>query len=201
MFSAARFIGPALIAAVLAAPPAMAQTVEAGAFVGLSFGGELVSTPGYESAPLQAGLLYGGTFNVEFIPRWRFEALVMREESKVRGPARGTYVSVHVDRYLGGVQSQEPLSRRFDVFGEFMLGATRYSPAGFDSELWFTLGAAAGVKGYLAPHIGVRFEARGYYTPVVISGVGVCGGYGCVIGYTGTGTFQGDLAAGMFIAF
>jgi hypothetical protein len=179
----------------------MAQTVEAGAFVGLSLGGELVSTPGLESAPLQAGLLYGGTVNVEFIPRWRFEALVMREESKVRGPAGGTYVRVNVDRYLGGVQSQEPLSRRFDVFGEFMLGATRYAPAGYDSELWFTLGAAAGVKGYLAPHIGVRLEARVYYTPVMISGVGVCGGYGCVIGYTGTGTFQGDLAAGMFIAF
>jgi hypothetical protein len=201
MFPAARFVWTGLVAAVLAAPPAMAQTVEAGGFVGLSFGGELIVTPGYESAPLQAGLLYGGTFNVEFLPRWRFEALVMRQETKVRGPAHGTCVDVNVDRYLGGVQSQEPLSRRFDVFGEFMLGATRYSPAGYDSELWFTLGAAAGVKGYLAPHFGVRFEARGYYTPVVISGVGVCGGYGCVIGYTGTGTFQGDVAAGMFIAF
>jgi hypothetical protein len=29
----------------------------------------------------------------------------------------------------------------------------------------------------------------------------VCGGYGCVIGYTGTGTFQGDVAAGLFVAF
>lgn len=197
----ARWGAPAILAILLAAPPAVCQTVEVGAFGGLSFGGELIATPGYESAPLQAGLLYGGTVNVEFIPRWRFEALVMRQETKVRGPAYGAYVDVNVDRYLGGVQSQEPLSRRFDVFGEVMLGATRYTPRGYESELWFTLGAAAGVKGYLAPHIGVRLEARGYYTPVVISGVGVCGGYGCIIGYTGTGTFQGDLAAGMFIAF
>lgn len=201
MYSGARIPCLALLAAVLAGPPASAQTVEAGAFGGLSFGGELIATPGYESAPLQAGPLYGGTVNVEFIPRWRFEALVMRQQTKVRGPAYGTYVDVNVDRYLGGVQSQEPLSRRFDVFGEVMLGATRYSPAGYDGEIWFTLGAAAGVKGYLAPHIGVRLEARGYYTPVVISGVGVCGGYGCVVGYTGTGTFQGDLAAGVFVAF
>ena len=79
--------------------------------------------------------------------------------------------------------------------------APRGKPAGYESELWFTLGVAAGVKTYVAKNIGFRFEARGYYTPVVISGVGVCGGYGCVIGYTGIGTFQGDLSAGVTIGF
>ncbi len=185
----------------LAAAETRAQTVEVSVFGGLSFGGELVSTPGYESVPLQAGPLYGGTFNVEFLPKWRFEALVMRQESKVRGPAHGSYVDVNVDRYMGGVQQQERLSDRFDIFGEFMLGATRYVPEGHESELWFTLGAAAGVKAYVSRNLGFRFEARGYYTPVAISGVGICGGYGCVIGYTGTGTFQGDLSAGVIFGF
>jgi hypothetical protein len=184
-----------------AAAETRAQSVELTAFGGLSFGGELIATPGYESVPLQAGPLYGGAFNVEFLPRWRFEALIMRQESKVRGPASGSYVDVNVDRYMLGVLSNERLSGRFDVFGEFMLGATRYLPRGYESELWFTLGVAAGVKTYVARHIGFRFEARGYYTPVVISGVGVCGGYGCVIGYTGTGTFSGDITAGVIVAF
>ena len=194
---------PALVLAalLLAAPFARAQTVELTAFGGLAFGGELIATPGYESVPLQAGLFYGGAVNVEFLPRWRFEALVMREESKVPGPANGTYVDVDVDRYMGGILSQERLSQRFDIFGEFMLGATRYVPAGYESELWFTLGAAAGVKTYVTRNVGFRFEARGYYTPVVISGATICGGYGCVIGYTGTGTFQGDITAGVIIAF
>jgi hypothetical protein len=184
-----------------AAAESRAQTVELTAFGGLSFGGELIATPGYESVPLQAGLLYGGGVNVEVLPKWRIEALIMRQESKVRGPVHGTHVEVDVDRYMLGVQQQEPLSGRFDVFGEFMIGATRYLPRGYDSELWFTLGAAAGVKTLLARHLGFRFEARGYYTPVVISGMGICGGYGCVIGYTGTGTFQGDIAAGLIVAF
>ena len=194
---------PALVLAalLLAAPFARAQTVELTAFGGLAFGGELIATPGYESVPLQAGLLYGGAVNVEFLPRWRFEALFMREESKVPGPANGTYVDIDVDRYMGGILSQERLSQRFDIFGEFMLGATRYVPAGYESELWFTLGAAAGVKTYVTRNVGFRFEARGYYTPVVISGATVCGGNGCVIGYTGTGTFQGDITAGVIIAF
>ena len=178
-----------------------AQTVELTAFGGLSFGGELVATPGYESVPLQAGPLYGGGVNVEFLPAWRFEALIMRQESKVRGPASGNFVDVDVDRYMIGVQQQEQLSGHFDIFGEFMLGATRYLPRGYESELWFTLGVAAGVKTYVARNIGFRFEARGYYTPVVISGAAICGGYGCVIGYTGTGTFQGDLSAGVVFGF
>jgi hypothetical protein len=191
----------AVAALLLVAAETRAQTVELTAFGGLSFGGELIATPGYESVPLQAGPLYGGAFNVEFFPRWRIEALVMRQESKVPGPVYGTYVDVDVERYMGGILSHEPLSARWDVFGEFMLGATRYKPAGYESELWFTLGVAAGVKTYVAKNIGFRFEARGYYTPVVISGVGVCGGYGCVIGYTGTGTFQGDLSAGVTFGF
>ena len=195
------FAGLALVALLVAAPEARAQTVELTAFGGLGFGGELLETPGLEAVPLQAGPLYGGAFNVEFLPRWRFEALVMREESKVRGPASGTHVDVNVDRYMLGVLSQESLSGRFDVFGEFMLGATRYLPRGYESEWWFTLGVAAGVKTYVARNVGFRFEARGYYTPVVISGAAICGGYGCVIGYTGTGTFQGEIAAGVIIGF
>ena len=191
----------AVAAFLSAAAETRAQTVELTAFGGLSFGGELIATPGYESVPLQAGPLYGGTFNVEFLPNWRLEALVMRQESKVRGPVNGTYVDVNVDRYMGGVQQQERLSGRFDIFGEFLLGATRYQPEGYESELWFTLGVAAGVKTYVVRNVGFRFEARGYYTPVVISGAAICGGYGCVIGYTGTGTFQGDLSAGVVFGF
>ena len=140
------FAGLALMAVLVAAPEARAQAVELTAFGGLAFGGDLLATPGLESVSLQAGPLYGGAFNVEFLPRWRFEGLVMRQESKVRGPAPGTCVDVNVDRYMLGIQEQERLSGNFDIFGEFMLGATRYAPAGYERELWFTLGAAAGVK-------------------------------------------------------
>lgn len=194
-------VGFVIAALWLVEAPARAQTVEVNLFGGLGFGGELLATPGYEAVALQAGLLYGGGVNAAFLPKWRFEGLVMREESKVQGPVYGTSVDVNVDRFMVGVQEQERLSERFDIFGAFMLGATRYSPAGYESELWFTLGVAAGVKTYLASHAGFRFEARGYYTPVSISGAMICGPAGCVLGYTGTGTFQGDVTAGVIIAF
>jgi hypothetical protein len=195
--------GFALAMWLLAAPHvrAQTQTVELTVFGGLGFGGELLETPGYEAVALQAGPVYGGTAAVQFLPKWRFEALFMREESKVRGPVYGTYVDVNVDRYMVGVQEQERLSGNLDIFGEFMLGATQYLPKGYDSELRFTLGVAAGVKTYVARNVGFRFEARGYYTPVSISGRVYCGFYGCLIGYTGTGTFQGDVSAGVIFAF
>jgi hypothetical protein len=201
MTGRAAFAGALLTAVLAAAPQARAQSVEVNVYSGLGFGGELIATPGYEAVALQAGLLYGGAFNVEFLQKWRIEALVMREESQVRGPVSGTYVDVDVERYMVGVLSQERLSPSFDIFGEFMLGATRFMPAGYESELWFTLGVAAGVKTYATRHIGFRFEGRGYYTPVSISGAAVCGPRGCVFGYTGTGTFQGDVTAGVVIGF
>jgi hypothetical protein len=190
-----------LTALLMFAPAAAAQTVELTPFGGLAFGGELIATPGLEEVPLQAGPVYGGAVNVAFLPKWRFEALVMRQQSQVRGPEPGTYVRVNVDRFLAGVQEQEPLSASTDIFGEIMAGATRYAPAGYESELWFTLGIAAGVKIHAARHIGFRLEGRAYYTPVVISGVVYCGGYGCLVGYNGTGTFQGEVTAGVIIGF
>jgi hypothetical protein len=87
------------------------------------------------------------------------------------------------------------------LFGEFMLGATRYAPEGYGSELWFTLGVAAGVKTYVARHLGFRFEARGDYTPVSISGRMYGGPDGCLVGYAGAGTFQGDASGGVLVAF
>jgi hypothetical protein len=185
----------------LAVPPVHAQTVETGVFGGFAFGGAVLSGAGDVEVPLEAGFAYGGTAAVEFLPSWRFEALVMRQESQVRGAAPGTRVHVNVDRYMGGVRQQERLTGRLDIFGEFMLGATRFAPAGFDSETWFTLGAGAGVKTYVARHLGFRFEARGYYTPVSLSGRVYCGPNACLFGYTGAGTFQGDLSAGVLFAF
>jgi len=82
----------------------------------------------------------------------------MRQETKVRGPAYGAYVDVDVDRYLGGC-SRRSRCRGGSTCSRVHARRHPVLAAGYDSELWFTLGAAAGVKGYLAPHIGVRFEA------------------------------------------
>lgn len=201
MLRPAAIAGLATAALLMTAPVVRAQAVEVGLFAGLGFGGSFISPGAFEGAPLEAGVVYGGAVAVEFLPGWRFEAQVMRQESGVHGAAHGTHLDVDVDRYMAGIQQQERLSPGFDIFGEFMLGATRFAPEGFDSELWFTLGAGAGVKTLVTPNVGFRFEARGYYTPISISGRVYCGLNSCLVGYTGAGTFQGDISAGVIVVF
>jgi len=184
----------------LAASDAHAQSVELGIFGGYGFGGTLLSTVGSQQIPIDSGVTYGGTAAIEFLPRWRFEALVMRQTSQVRPTVPDVRVDVNVERYMAGIQ-QEDIAGRVRIFGAFMLGATRFVPAGGESETWFTIGIGAGVKTLVARHVGFRVEARAYYSPVTISGRVYCGFSGCLIDYTGSGMFQGDVGAGVIFVF
>jgi hypothetical protein len=192
--------GLVLAAFLLATPAARAQTVELGIFGGYGFGGALVSTVGFQDIPIDSGVVYGGTAAVGFAHGWRFEAMVSRRESEMRVPKPGGRVAVNVERFMGGVQQEESAGPVL-IFGAFMLGATRFVPAGSGSDTWFTLGVGAGVKTLVSRHVGFRFEARGFYTPVTVSGRVYCGFSACLFDYTGSGIFQGDVSAGLVVRF
>lgn len=53
----------------------------------------------------------------------------------------------------------------------------------------------------MAQHLGLRFEAHGYYLPVNASGATICSGGQCIFGFSGSGMFQGDVSAGILIPF
>ena len=118
----------------------------------------------------------------------------------MRLPKPGGRVAVNVERYMGGVQQEESAGPVL-IFGAFMLSATRFVPAGSGSDTGLTLGVGAGVKTLVSRHVGFRFEARGYYTPVTISGRVYCGFSACLFDYTGSGMFQGDVSAGLIVRF
>ena len=189
-----------VVALLLAGPPAHAQGVEVGIFGGYGFGGSLISSVGFQEVPIDSGVTYGATAAVEVAPAWLIEAMVSRRESQIRRAAPGVRLKVDVVRYMAGVRG-DTVAGRFRAFGSFMLGATRFVPAGSEGETWFTIGMGIGAKTTVASHVGFRFEARGYYTPVSISGRVFCGGYACLVDYTGSGMFQGDASAGVFFAF
>jgi len=58
-----------------------------------------------------------------------------------------------------------------------------------------------GVKLLLSKSVGFRFEGRGFFTPVETSASLLCTSGNCLFGAAGSGLFQGDLGAGLIIAF
>ena len=173
---------------------------EVAAFVGIGFGGSLTSPATGGSIDIEVGPVYGGAISTPLSSTWRFEGLFSRQESRVAGERSGAHVHVAQERYLAGFQEEVPWGKG-RAFGTFLIGATRSVPAGADDELWFTIGLGLGFKTRLSARVGLRFEARGYYTPVTAGGVTVCGAGGCFFKYTGSGVFQGDVTAGVFFGF
>jgi hypothetical protein len=194
-------VGAALVLALFCVgADARAQTSEVTALGGVGFGGSLASPVGGGSLDIEAGAIYGGAINTRLSSTWRIEGLFLRQQSRVSGEGQGADIGVALERYLAGVQEEMPWGRA-RAFGTFLIGATRFAPAGFDSEWRFTVGLGLGVKTPISARVGLRFEARGYYTPITVGGVTVCGNGGCFFKYSGSGSFQGDITAGVLFAF
>jgi hypothetical protein len=120
----------------------------------------------------------------------------IRPDSLFESP---TIVRVEVDQIqLGGIQ--EFGQTRVRPFLSGLLGLTRYAAPG-DTEVRFSVGAGGGVKLFATRHLGLRLDARTYVTFVDVNSSGVCGGYGCLIGFNVSPIWQGDFTAGLIVAF
>jgi len=108
-------------------------------------------------------------------------------------------VRVEVDHLqVGGVHDFSAGRARPFLAG--LVGLTRYAaPDG--AEVRFSAGVGTGAKFFATSHIGLRLDARVYITVLGIGGAGVCGGNGCAIAFRVSPAFQGDLTAGLIVAF
>jgi hypothetical protein len=197
--SAAILALPALLAC---GPGASAADVEVAPFAGVQFAGSFSAPLGgvYSSG---AGLVYGGTVDVEFAPGWRVEALFSRQEARLANSFLGSSFEMAIERYMAGIEEEHEYNRgRTRFFGVGLLGVTRFAPGrnGRDDDFKFTIGATLGVKHALSPRLGLRAEGRGFFVVSDSSAGGVCAG-GCVFVYAGSGEWQGDLTAGLYLRF
>jgi opacity protein-like surface antigen len=188
-------------ALLLGAAPARAQSVQITPFVGYAFGGSVRDTVLEESRSFDAALDYGGTLSFPISESWRFELLYSRQETKLAG-GLGPSFDVTIERYLGGFQ-EEKGDERVRWFGTVWFGATRFIPGlgGFDSETKFGAGVGLGVKTFPVKNVGLRLEARGFYTLVKGEGGAFCANGTCLFAFSGTGLWQGDVSAGLILAF
>jgi len=84
------------------------------------------------------------------------------------------------------------------------LGITRLlpEPAPLQDETRFSASFAAGVKVSLARHLGLRLEARGFFTVLESDRQTFCGsGEGCLVHASGSDISQGEVRAGLVLRF
>jgi hypothetical protein len=191
-------------AALLAAMPAWAQSsggrpFELTAFAGARLGGEFED--GATAAPrdldasgsfgLAAGFPLGGERTLELV--WS------HQEGRVGADdVGGTPVELDLDLLtVGGTfEWVRPHTR---PFVSSTAGVMFLSPegAGLDLEALLAFTVGGGLKVPLSECVALRFEARGVLTVALGGASGICGGGGCVLGFSGAGVGQLELLAGV----
>lgn len=191
-----------LAVALLVAAPARAQSVQITPFVGYAFGGSVRDTVLEQSRSFDAALDYGGSLNFSISPTWRFEALYSRQATELGGEGLSPSFDVTIERYLAGFQ-EEKGEGNVRWFGTVWFGATRFVPGlgDFGSETKFSAAVGLGVKTFPVKNVGLRLEARGFYTLVKGEGGAFCANGTCLFAFSGTGLWQGDVSAGLILAF
>jgi hypothetical protein len=200
-----------LIGAIpLAAPDALGQgrssdppTIQIAPFVGYQFGGSIFSETFNRKFSFESGLNWGGSVDFAIGETWRVEAYYSRQDTDLRsaGLADAAF-DLKVERLMVGLQ-EEKGAGSVKFFGTILLGATRYTPVDgtLSSDTRFSAGLGLGVKSFFTPNVGLRLEGHAFYTSVQGGGGVFCGPGHCVFTYTGSGIWQGDVAAGLIIAF
>jgi hypothetical protein len=193
-----RRLACALLALSTCGVPAVAGDVQVAPFVGLQYGGSLGSVSGGYS--VGAGLAYGGTVDVDLGESWGLEFMYSRQETEL-SRASAPRFDLTVERYMAGVR-EEKGEGPWRLVGVFLVGATRFAPgfSGFGSDTRFTASLGLGGKFFLSKRFGLRAEARGYYVVVESGGAALCSG-SCVFFYSSSGLWQGDVTAGVILAF
>lgn len=193
-----------VLALALAAAEARAQSVQLAPFVGYQFGGSFRSDVYEGEFSLNSALDYGGTVDIAISPTWRVELLYSRQETEIDAPAGlDDPFELTVERYMVGVVEERNPDTRTRFFGAALAGMTRFVPGldGFDTDSRFTLGVGLGFKTFLSDNLGLRFEGRGFYTFVESEGGVWCAAGRCLFAFGGSGLWQGDVSAGLILAF
>jgi hypothetical protein len=87
------------------------------------------------------------------------------------------------------------------IGGNLGLGIFSSDVPGSSSSTFFTVSGLGGAKIYLSHNIGIRVQGR-LILPIFFGSLGFyCGGGGCGAGVGGSGTVEGELSGGLFLAF
>jgi len=196
-------------AASLLPSPAAAQgfgqqdeppTVQIAPFVGYQFGGSVFSEILDRKVSLESAMSWGGSIDFAISQSWRLELYYSRQDNQLETPFEP--FDARVERLMVGLM-EEKGEGNVKVFGSVLLGAARFVPGDGDlsSETYFSAGLGLGVKSFFTDNVGLRLEGHAFYTVVESGGGMFCTAGTCLFSFSGRGLWQGDVAAGLIIAF
>jgi hypothetical protein len=206
------FLLTLLIGAVLLVPTAAeAQgfqqdeppTIQIAPFAGYQFGGSVTSNLLEEKYSFGSGLSLGGTVDIAISHSWRLELYYSRQDTQLEaGRAEVPVFDLRIERYMVGFM-EEKGEGSVKYFGSLLLGATRFVPevGEISGETKLSAGLGLGVKTFFTKNVGLRFEGHAFYTVVESNGGVFCTAGTCLFSFSGRGIWQGDVAAGLIIAF
>ena len=185
---------------------AVAQSFELTPFAGYRFGGGFEDLATGAGVDLDDGLSYGLVLGIPWNTqhRSRLELLWSWQDTTVGATGTGDPdfdLDVHY-LHLNGMVPFATSSDRLDVLLSIGAGATFLLPGidGAGSEVRFSVSGAVGLLYHASDRVGIRLEARGWYTFTEAGGAVFCSG-GCVIAFSGSGFGQGELTAGLQFSF
>lgn len=201
---AARQLLIAATIATLFAADAGAQKFELAPFAGLRFGGAVSDITGI-SYDLDTTSSYGLGLEVALSDEAHLQFLWSHQATgfnrfEFDGDGR---TDLDIDYFHAGGTYVIDVDSRIRPFVGATLGATRIVSDGAESgsSTFFSFGFGGGVKLLFNDHIGVRFDGRMYGTYAGGGTFAVACAGGCVVGFGGDFFWQGEVAAGLVIAF
>jgi len=177
--------------------------VQISPFVGYQFGGSIVSSVTERSRSIEGALNYGGSLDFAIGQTWRLEVYYGRQETRLGGAASGDLdFDLTVERLMIGIM-EEKGEGSVKFFGALLVGATRFvpEPSGLSSVTRPGAGLSLGVKTFFSKNVGLRFEGHAFWTSVSSGGGVFCTAGQCLFQFSGSGSWQGDVEAGLVLAF
>ncbi len=180
-----------------------AQVFELTPFYGYRFGGTIETCSG-EDTDLEGGPSYGVA--LDFAPydsdEIKMELLWSRQDSSLdlEGGGGFDHLDILVDEFqIGGVY--ENGRGRFRETITALVGATVFSPDQGEREARLSFGIGLGLKYFLMKNLALRADLRGYGTVVESEGAFISSGGTTVAYFSGSGFWQGEVSAGLTLAF
>lgn len=185
-----------------------APKIELAAQYGYSFGALVYSSSG--DIRLDAGPWYGGALDfylkrdilLEISYYYRTGNLTRRGGSAWE-PGFSADLGEQTTQYvqIGSLKTFRRGKVAPFLGGNLGLGWFSSDVPGSETSTFFTVSGLGGAKIYLSEHFGLRLQGR-LILPIFWGSLGFyCGTGGCGAGAGGTGTVEGELSGGLFLAF